>query len=92
MIGTNRSFSFSFSDTIANELHNWIDKHHNIIQYTNVSDSTCFKVNTTILKKKNQLIRISVQELYNDIILPVSQGIFGCKKCGWKSMYWRYVS
>ena len=34
------------------------------------------KINDNIIRKQNNLLQISVQDLYNDMILPISEGIF----------------
>ena len=59
-----------------NELHEWIEKKIHIIPPPNVSGSICVKFNGNKSNKRNYFIKISLRELYNDIILPVSQGGF----------------
>ena len=59
---------------LANELHDWIGEKTRVIQPPNVSDSLFVKLSGTILKKQKHLLQISVQELHNDIILPIYQG------------------
>ena len=76
------------SEKLVNKFYNCIEKHPHVIQSQSFSGSTFFKVNGTLLNKHNHLIQISVQDLHNDIILPVSQ-VFLCTKWGWQSMYWR---
>ena len=74
--GTNIYYNNHFSENIVNDLHDWIDKQPCVIPYPNRSDSTCVKANGDILKKHNHLLKISVCEMHNGIILPVYQGGF----------------
>ena len=68
-----------FSEKIANELHDWIEKRPHVIQSPNVSGSMIVQFNGTLVKKHNHLPQISVQELYNDLLLSASQCGFSCE-------------
>ena len=76
LIGPKRHYYIFSSGNIVNEFNNWIEKHPRVIQYLNVSDSRFVKLNGTMVNKHKHLIKISVRDLQNDIILPVSQGFF----------------
>ena len=56
---------------LVNELHAWIENHPHVIHYPNVKDSLFFKINDTLVKKQNLLLIKSLQELQNDMILPI---------------------
>ena len=50
----------------------------NIIHSPNIKDSVSVKINGTLVKKQKYIIKISVRELHNDMILPSSGGgLFG---------------
>ena len=68
-----------FSQKLVNELHDWVENHPHVIHSPNVSYSLSVKVNGTLIKKHSRLLQISVQELHNDMILPIYQGVFLCK-------------
>ena len=57
-----------------------MDTHTHLIQSPNLSDSVFVKVNGTLVNKYKHLIQISVRELYNNIVLTVSQDVFWCNK------------
>ena len=57
-------------------LNKWVEKHPHVTQSQIISDSIIFTFNVILFKKQKQLLQISVRDLYNDIILPVSQGKF----------------
>ena len=65
-----------FSEKTMNELHAWIKNHPNIIYPPNIKDWLFVKINVTIVNKQNHLLQISVQDLHNDMILPLHQGVF----------------
>ena len=65
-----------FSEKIINELHAWIKNHPRVIHSPNVKDSVFVKINGTLVKKQKHLLRISVQELHDEMILPNSEGGF----------------
>ena len=67
---------YNFFENLVNELHERIEKKIHIIPPPNVSDSICVKFNGNESNKRNYFIKISLREFYNDIILPVSQGVF----------------
>ena len=50
--------------------------HPHIIHSPNVKDSVFVKINGNIVKKQKHILQISVQELHNDMILPISEGRF----------------
>ena len=50
--------------------------HPHIIHSPNVKDSVFVKINGNIVKKQKHILQISVQELHNDMILPISEGLF----------------
>ena len=80
MVFTNRHYENIISEKLFNELHDWIDKHHHLIQYPNVSFLLSFKINGNLVNKQKQIIKISVWELHNDMILTITQGYcFGAK-------------
>ena len=69
-----------FSGKLVNELHNCIEKHPDLIQSPNVSDSLFVKINGTHVNKWKHLIQVSVLELHNDLMLPIYQGgLFGLR-------------
>ena len=73
-----RHYCNLFSVNIVNRLHDWIEKHTHVIQYPNIWDSIFVKVNGTLVKEQKDLLQISVLDMHNDLILPVSQGgVFG---------------
>ena len=63
-----------FSEKLVNELHYCIEKYPFAILSPNVSDSVFVKINGSLVKKQSYIIQISVWELHNDMILPLSQG------------------
>ena len=71
-----RYYDNIFSEKLVNELHEWIDKFPNAAQSSNVSYSLIFKINVTIVKKQKHILKISVQDMHNDMILPIYQGGF----------------
>ena len=79
MIYPNRLYDNLFSGKLVNESHNWIDKQPHVTQsYPNASDSLFIKINVTLVNKQKHMLKISVQELYNDITLPIPQvGLYG---------------
>ena len=64
------------SENLVNELHDWIEKQPHVIKYPNEPYSKIFKFNDTLLKKHKHLLQISVHDMHNDLILPVSKGVF----------------
>ena len=70
-----------FPEILVNGLHEWMEKHPNVIQFPNISYSLFVKINGTLVKKQKHIIQVSVQELHNDIILPIYQGFF-CARTG----------
>ena len=69
-----------FYEKLVYELHAWIENHPTAIHSPNVSDSLFVKTNGTIAKNKKHILQISVQELHNDMILPISQRDFFCAR------------
>ena len=69
-------FENIFTEKLVNELHSWIENHPNVIHSSNVKDSLFVKINGTIVRKQKHLPQISVQELHNDMILPIYEGGF----------------
>ena len=67
-----RHYDNIFSEKLVNELHDWIENQPHVIQYPNVPDSLFVKINGNLLKKQKYLLQISVLELHNDMILPIS--------------------
>ena len=51
-IGAKRCYNNSFYGNLVNELHNWIENHHSVIQYPNISELICIKTNVNMLKKQ----------------------------------------
>ena len=47
-----------------------------MIHPPNIKDYLFVKINVTIVNKQNHLLQISVQDLHNDMILPLHQGVF----------------
>ena len=52
----------------------WIENHPHLIHYSNVKESFFVKINGTLVKKQKHLIKISVRELHDDMMLPISEG------------------
>ena len=63
-------------EKLVYELHVWIENHPYVIQSTNLSDSLFVNINGSPVNKYNHLLQISIQDLYNDIILTICQGEF----------------
>ena len=78
LIGPKRHYEAFSYGKLFNAFTDWREKYPHVIKSPNVSDLIFVKSNVTFVKKKKDLLRISVQELHNDIILPISQvGFFG---------------
>ena len=67
------------SEKLINELHSWIENHTHVIYSHNVKESLFVKNIGNLAKKQKYLLQISVQELHNDTILPIYEGVFWCK-------------
>ena len=67
---------FSSFENLVNKLNYLIYKYPHVIQSPNASKSFFVKINCTIVKKKKHTLYISVQDLHNDIILPIFPGRF----------------
>ena len=65
---------------LINELHAWIENHPHAIHPPNVKYSLFVKINGTLVNKQKHIIKISVRELHNDMILPSSEGDFSGTK------------
>ena len=65
-----------FSEKQVNELHSWIKNHPHLIHPPNVKDSLFVKISGTLVNKQKHIFQISVWELHNDMILPISEGVF----------------
>ena len=63
-----------FSKKLVYKSHTWIEYHPHVILYPNVSDLIFVKINVNIVEKPHIIIQISIQELHNDMMLPIFQG------------------
>ena len=72
----NKRYESIFSGKLVNELHSCIENQPHVIHSTNVKYSMFFKINGTLLKKQINILQVSVRELRNDMILPISEGSF----------------
>ena len=68
-----------FTEKLVNELHAWSKNHPHVIHSLNVKHVLFVKIIGTLVKKQKHLLQISVQELHNDMILPISEDVFWCK-------------
>ena len=71
-----KNYEGLFSEKAVNELHAWVENHPHVIHSPNVKDSFFVKINDTIVKKQKYILQILVQNLHNDVILPISDGSF----------------
>ena len=65
-----------FYEELVNQLHSWIENHPNGIHLPNLQDLLFVKINGTLVKKQKHILQISVRELHNDMIFPIS-AVFG---------------
>ena len=72
LVYPNIYYEILFYEKIVNALHDWIEKHPYVIQSKKISDSLFVKINGTLVKKQKHMLQISVRELHNDLILPIS--------------------
>ena len=61
------------------ELHAWIENDAHVIKSPNVKASLFVKIVGTLLKKQKHLLQILIQEMHNDMILPIYEGGFFMK-------------
>ena len=86
-----------FSGKLVNTLHAWIENHPRVIHSPNEKYSLFVKFNGTLVKKHNHLLKISVQELYSYMILPIPEGGIFCartvygKVCIGDTSFWKYM-
>ena len=59
-----------------NELHSWVKNYPRVIHTSNVKHWSFFKVNGTRVMKQKYILQITVPELHNDMMLPISEGGF----------------
>ena len=86
-----KNYENTFYEKLVNELHSYIEKQPHVIHSPNASYSLLIKINGTFVKIQKNILPISVQELHNDTILPISKGFF-FKNYLWEKIYWRCVT
>ena len=64
-----------FSEKLVSELNAWIENYPHVIHSPNVKYWLFVKINGNIVDKQIHILKISVQELHNDMILPIFEGI-----------------
>ena len=66
----------NLSEKLVNELHSQIENKSHLIHPPNEKDSFFVKFNGTLVNKQKHILQTSVQELHNDMILTVAEGVF----------------
>ena len=64
------------SGKLVNKSYHWIEKHPHVIKTPNVSGSIFIKINVTLVMEQTHLLQISLWDLHNDKIWPISHGGF----------------
>ena len=72
----NQNYEYIFTEKLVNELHAWVENYPHVIHPPNVKYSFLLKVNCTILKKQKHIPKMTVREINNDMILPISDSVF----------------
>ena len=72
----NKHYENIFSEDLVNELNSWIENHPHVIHSTNVKYSLFVKISNRIVKKQKHIPQFSLQDLHNDMILPIYAGVF----------------
>ena len=68
-----------FSEKLVNGLHSWIKNHPHLIHYTKFKRLIVCKNNGTFLEKQKHRLQILARDLHNDMIVPISEGVFRFK-------------
>ena len=73
-----RKYKTDFTDDFVKELHEWVKGHRDVIACPNGKDTLKIKMEgqkDPVLMEK-LLIQISIRELHNDLVKPMSEGGF----------------
>ena len=70
-IFTKRHNDNIYSENFVDELYDWIEKDPHVIKYPNISYSLFVKTNGNLVNNQTHIPQISVQELQNDMIIPI---------------------